>query len=69
MSDGSRSTGLRTVVGLRAPAKVALVTFVPDLFQLSDGRFEATCGKCLARSPSIIATDEATAWEARLRLA
>ncbi len=44
------------------------MTFVPDLFQLTDGRFEATCGKCLKLSPSITARDKATAWGELLKL-
>lgn len=52
--------------GTEAP--LAVVTFVPDLHQLSNGRFEATCCKCLKLSPSITAPDKTTAWGEMLKL-
>lgn len=44
------------------------MTFVPDLYVLTNGTIEATCGKCLKISPSMKAADKEAAWGQLLKL-
>ena len=65
------TTDARAELPVAAKAEVAVVTdvtHVPDLHLLTDGRFEAQCGKCLRLSVSVPADDAADAWGDLLRL-